>query len=127
MDTLALNWELNQAFAVVGIANTKALGLNPDKVDYSTSAPTNAWAFNGDSLSLRFARAIWKAGDNTPKAWRDGFNALNNAAINRQSADQSDFRANEFGSETKHKIGQKIKLDHRKYTLVISGLKCPNS
>ena len=62
--------------------------LNPDKVDYSTSAPTNAWAFNGDSLSLRFARAIWKAGDNTPKAWRDGFNALNNAAINRQSADK---------------------------------------
>ncbi len=26
-------WELNQAFSVVGIANTKILGLNPAKVD----------------------------------------------------------------------------------------------
>ncbi|WP_044555917.1 hypothetical protein [Shewanella piezotolerans] len=62
--------------------------LNPDKIDYTVSAPTNAWAFKGDSLSLRFARAIWKAGDKTPKTWRDGFNALNSAALNRHSADK---------------------------------------
>ncbi len=31
-------WELNQAFAVVGIANTKILGLNPEKVDVNGGA-----------------------------------------------------------------------------------------
>lgn len=31
-------WELNQAFAVVGLANTKILGLNPDKVDVNGGA-----------------------------------------------------------------------------------------
>jgi len=31
-------WELNEAFAVVGIANTKILGLNPDKVDVNGGA-----------------------------------------------------------------------------------------
>jgi acetyl-CoA C-acetyltransferase len=31
-------WELNQAFAVVGIANTKELGLNPAKVDVNGGA-----------------------------------------------------------------------------------------
>ncbi len=31
-------WELNQAFAVVGIANTKKLGLNPEKVDVNGGA-----------------------------------------------------------------------------------------
>jgi len=31
-------WELNQAFAVVGIANTKILGLDPEKVDVNGGA-----------------------------------------------------------------------------------------
>ncbi|MDB4533323.1 acetyl-CoA C-acyltransferase [Vicingaceae bacterium] len=31
-------WELNQAFAVVGIANTRELGLNPTKVDVNGGA-----------------------------------------------------------------------------------------
>lgn len=31
-------WELNQAFSVVGLANTKILGLNPDKVDVNGGA-----------------------------------------------------------------------------------------
>ena len=31
-------WELNQAFSVVGIANTKILGLNPSKVDVNGGA-----------------------------------------------------------------------------------------
>jgi acetyl-CoA C-acetyltransferase len=31
-------WELNQAFSVVGIANTKILGLNPAKVDVNGGA-----------------------------------------------------------------------------------------
>ena len=31
-------WELNQAFAVVGIANTKELGLDPAKVDVNGGA-----------------------------------------------------------------------------------------
>jgi acetyl-CoA C-acetyltransferase len=31
-------WELNQAFAVVGLANTKLLGLDPDKVDVNGGA-----------------------------------------------------------------------------------------
>ena len=31
-------WELNQAFAVVGLANTKILGLNPSKVDVNGGA-----------------------------------------------------------------------------------------
>ncbi|PJB15882.1 MAG: acetyl-CoA C-acyltransferase [Flavobacteriales bacterium CG_4_9_14_3_um_filter_32_8] len=31
-------WELNQAFAVVGLANMKELGLNPDKVDVNGGA-----------------------------------------------------------------------------------------
>ncbi len=31
-------WELNQAFSVVGIANTKLLGLNPEKVDVNGGA-----------------------------------------------------------------------------------------
>jgi acetyl-CoA C-acetyltransferase len=31
-------WELNEAFAVVGLANTKILGLNPDKVDVNGGA-----------------------------------------------------------------------------------------
>jgi acetyl-CoA C-acetyltransferase len=31
-------WELNQAFSVVGIANTKILGLNPEKVDVNGGA-----------------------------------------------------------------------------------------
>jgi len=31
-------WELNQAFAVVGLANTKVLGLNPEKVDVNGGA-----------------------------------------------------------------------------------------
>ena len=31
-------WELNQAFSVVGIANTQALGLNPEKVDVNGGA-----------------------------------------------------------------------------------------
>jgi acetyl-CoA C-acetyltransferase len=31
-------WELNQAFAVVGIANTKLLGLDPQKVDVNGGA-----------------------------------------------------------------------------------------
>ncbi len=31
-------WELNQAFAVVGIANTRALGLDPEKVDVNGGA-----------------------------------------------------------------------------------------
>jgi len=31
-------WELNQAFAVVGLANTKILGLNPEKVDVNGGA-----------------------------------------------------------------------------------------
>ncbi len=31
-------WELNQAFAVVGIANIKELGLNPEKVDVNGGA-----------------------------------------------------------------------------------------
>ncbi|ASS48585.1 MAG: acetyl-CoA acetyltransferase [Candidatus Fluviicola riflensis] len=31
-------WELNEAFAVVGIANTKILGLNPEKVDVNGGA-----------------------------------------------------------------------------------------
>jgi acetyl-CoA C-acetyltransferase len=31
-------WELNQAFAVVGLANTKELGLNPTKVDVNGGA-----------------------------------------------------------------------------------------
>jgi len=31
-------WELNQAFSVVGIANTKALGLDPAKVDVNGGA-----------------------------------------------------------------------------------------
>lgn len=31
-------WELNQAFAVVGLANTKELGLNPEKVDVNGGA-----------------------------------------------------------------------------------------
>ncbi|MEX1001854.1 MAG: acetyl-CoA C-acyltransferase [Crocinitomicaceae bacterium] len=31
-------WELNEAFSVVGIANTKELGLNPEKVDVNGGA-----------------------------------------------------------------------------------------
>jgi acetyl-CoA C-acetyltransferase len=31
-------WELNQAFSVVGIANTKILGLDPAKVDVNGGA-----------------------------------------------------------------------------------------
>ena len=31
-------WELNQAFSVVGIANTKILGLQPEKVDVNGGA-----------------------------------------------------------------------------------------
>ena len=31
-------WELNQAFAVVGIANSQKLGLNPAKVDVNGGA-----------------------------------------------------------------------------------------
>ena len=31
-------WELNEAFAVVGIANTKILGLDPSKVDVNGGA-----------------------------------------------------------------------------------------
>lgn len=31
-------WELNQAFSVVGLANTQILGLNPDKVDVNGGA-----------------------------------------------------------------------------------------
>lgn len=31
-------WELNQAFSVVGIANTRLLGLNPEKVDVNGGA-----------------------------------------------------------------------------------------
>jgi acetyl-CoA C-acetyltransferase len=31
-------WELNEAFAVVGIANTKILGLDPEKVDVNGGA-----------------------------------------------------------------------------------------
>jgi acetyl-CoA C-acetyltransferase len=31
-------WELNEAFSVVGIANTKILGLNPEKVDVNGGA-----------------------------------------------------------------------------------------
>jgi acetyl-CoA C-acetyltransferase len=31
-------WELNEAFSVVGIANTKLLGLNPEKVDVNGGA-----------------------------------------------------------------------------------------
>lgn len=31
-------WELNQAFAVVGLANIKELGLNPEKVDVNGGA-----------------------------------------------------------------------------------------
>jgi acetyl-CoA C-acetyltransferase len=31
-------WELNQAFSVVGLANTKILGLNPEKVDVNGGA-----------------------------------------------------------------------------------------
>ena len=31
-------WELNQAFSVVGIANTKLLGLDPQKVDVNGGA-----------------------------------------------------------------------------------------
>src|SRR5690606_4460191 len=31
-------WELNQAFSVVGIANTKELGLDPSKVDVNGGA-----------------------------------------------------------------------------------------
>ena len=31
-------WELNQAFSVVGIANTKILGLDPNKVDVNGGA-----------------------------------------------------------------------------------------
>jgi len=31
-------WELNQAFSVVGIYNTKALGLDPAKVDVNGGA-----------------------------------------------------------------------------------------
>jgi acetyl-CoA C-acetyltransferase len=31
-------WELNEAFAVVGIANTKILGLDPAKVDVNGGA-----------------------------------------------------------------------------------------
>jgi len=31
-------WELNQAFSVVGIANSKKLGLNPEKVDVNGGA-----------------------------------------------------------------------------------------
>ena len=31
-------WELNQAFSVVGIANTKLLGLDPEKVDVNGGA-----------------------------------------------------------------------------------------
>ena len=31
-------WELNQAFAVVGLANTKILGLDPSKVDVNGGA-----------------------------------------------------------------------------------------
>ena len=31
-------WELNQAFSVVGIANTKLLGLDPSKVDVNGGA-----------------------------------------------------------------------------------------
>ena len=31
-------WELNQAFSVVGIANTKLLGLDPAKVDVNGGA-----------------------------------------------------------------------------------------
>lgn len=31
-------WELNEAFSVVGLANTKILGINPDKVDINGGA-----------------------------------------------------------------------------------------
>ena len=31
-------WELNEAFSVVGIVNTKLLGLNPEKVDVNGGA-----------------------------------------------------------------------------------------
>jgi acetyl-CoA C-acetyltransferase len=31
-------WEFNQAFSVVGIANTRILGLNPEKVDVNGGA-----------------------------------------------------------------------------------------
>ena len=31
-------WELNQAFSVVGLVNTKLLGLNPSKVDVNGGA-----------------------------------------------------------------------------------------
>ena len=31
-------WELNQAFSVVGLANTKLLGLDPNKVDVNGGA-----------------------------------------------------------------------------------------
>ncbi|MDB2387059.1 hypothetical protein N9W21_06905 [Shewanella sp.] len=87
---------LNHPFGLVSTDNQHGItpfiddgrDLNPDTIDYSVSAPTNAWGFNGDSLSLRFARAIWKAGDKAPQAWRDSFNTLNRAALNRQTADK---------------------------------------
>ncbi|MCL1050578.1 hypothetical protein L2755_13205 [Shewanella abyssi] len=87
---------INNSFGLVSTDNQHGItpfiddgrDLNPNKVDLTTSTPTNAWAFKGDSLSLRFARAIWKAGDAAPKSWQESFNQLNTAALNRPTADK---------------------------------------
>ncbi|QQX78471.1 hypothetical protein JK628_12830 [Shewanella sp. KX20019] len=87
---------INNSFGLVSTDNQHGItpfiddgrDLNPNKVDLATSAPTNAWAFKGDSLSLRFARAIWKAGDAAPKSWQESFNQLSSAALNRPTADK---------------------------------------
>lgn len=59
--------------------------LNP--TDYTIETAANAWGFKGDQLAQRFARANWKAGDNTPQSWREAFQQLNHAALKPVEAD----------------------------------------
>ncbi|SFC17245.1 hypothetical protein [Pseudoalteromonas denitrificans] len=60
--------------------------LNPNMPDYMQTTAANAWGFKGDKLAHRFARANWKAGDKTPLSWKNAFNRLNQAALNKSVA-----------------------------------------
>jgi hypothetical protein len=60
--------------------------LNPNLPDLSQNTATNAWGFAGDKLAHRFARANWQAGKQTPQAWYDAFNRLNQAALTPKNA-----------------------------------------
>ena len=55
--------------------------LNPRQPNFHERKAANAWGFEGDDLSLRFARAIWRSGEESPEIWRKSFARLNLAAL----------------------------------------------